>query len=542
MKTKNMRRLLNYVLAIALLSWSAPLVTGCADSEHMDEYLFEPQQDNEPQSDSDEVAKKLASTPTISDVQVHVSKEDSTMRSYYFCVEQPIDHNNPAKGTFKQRCYIQFVSYNSPVVLETDGYCMPDSIENQETADIVKFLSANYMRVEHRYFGKSLPEPFENTDFTYLYTDQAAADLHTVVTLMQKHIFPASNKWVATGTSKGGITATLYAYYSDKNGWNDIDLFMPFCAPFITGTATSCLSGEVGTYLLSTCGQGYPKGSAEAQAYQYLQAIPAAITSNKALRDACLRQFHLKKPEHYKEILSNFNGEQLEKAATVGVLHTFYENLFSHYSYIPFSSWAGFVPDPAIAIDKDADEEGIQLLTSFIFLSDKELNAIIEIEKMVNGLTRGAQNDEEILQWRKDNENMPYYLQAYRELGSYNYDYSLVDSTYLSPQFALQVNHIFSVENRFSTRYPNQWDGGKLMSDVRHWVKTVSGIPILFVYSYNDPWTGAAIDDAAADPSRKVWKVTNLIGIHTDDFLDPSQCDKQASQAIKNAIHTALGI
>ena len=29
------------------------------------------------------------------------------------------------------------------------------------------------------------------------------------------------------------------------------------------------------------------------------------------------------------------------------------------------------------------------------------------------------------------------------------------------------------------------------------WAKTVSTKPIIFVYSYNDPWTGSAIDKDA---------------------------------------------
>ena len=98
-------------------------------------------------------------------------------------------------------------------MLDTEGYFLQDSLDNTEVRqDLVKYLKANYISIEHRYFGTSLPEDFENTDFTYLYTDQAAADMHNVVTLLQKHLFPRTNKWVATGVSKSGITSALYAY------------------------------------------------------------------------------------------------------------------------------------------------------------------------------------------------------------------------------------------------------------------------------------------------------------------------------------------
>ena len=233
---------------------------------------------------SDEITQKLEKIPGISDATIAYSEKNPDKYGYYFNVEQLKDHKNPKGGTFKQRCYLKFKDWDRPVVLDTEGYALPDSVhEIHDEQDLVKYLKANYITVEHRYFGTSLPEDFDNTDFTYLYTDQAAADLHNVVTLLQKHLFPRTNKWVATGVSKSGITSALYAYYSDKNGWNDIDLFMPFCAPFIRGTEESCMEMTAGTYLINVCGNGYPAGSDEAVAYQRLRAIPTTTSSATSL-------------------------------------------------------------------------------------------------------------------------------------------------------------------------------------------------------------------------------------------------------------------
>lgn len=123
-----------------------------------------------------------------------------------------------------------------------------------------------------------------------------------------------------------------------------------------------------------------------------------------------------------------------------------------------------------------------------------------------------------------------------------NYRRPMVDGTWLTPQFASQVGYLQTVEDMFCNRYPGQWDGGQLMTTIHNWAKTQNTKPIIFVYSYNDPWTGAAIEDAAADPSRKVWKVLRLIGTHSGDFLDPYHCEDQASQAIKDAINSVLGL
>lgn len=544
MKTINIRTLFHCILICCLLSCGTTILTGCADGEHMDEYQVNNNEKEQPEDEplSDEISKKLESIPGVSDVEIQLSQKDENVRGYYFYVTQLVDHSDPSKGTFGQRCFLSFKGNDSPVVLETEGYHMEDSLDNIFAGDLPVYLNANYLSIEHRYFGKSLPEPYEDIDFTYLYTDQAAADLHAIVTLMQKHLFPRKNKWVATGTSKGGITTTLYAYYSDMYGWDDIDLYVPFCAPFITGTKEACANDIIGKYILNTCGNGYPAGSSEELARQRLQAIPAAICNNKPLRDACLTQFHQTESQYYTDIYDHYQGEQLEKAATAGVLHTFYENLFDKFSYVQYSLWASYVPDIAKAIAPTATEQDIAAVVDFVFLDYEGLQKRINRDQETSAALRSILSDQNILKLRKEVPTMPYFVQAFRELGSYTFDYSLVDGTWLTPQFAYEVGYLECVACQYSGHYHGQWDGGKLMTDVRNWSFIVNSKPIIFVYSYNDPWTGAAISDYAANPSRKVWKVTNLIGTHSPRFLDKTLCDEQASKAIKDAIYTVLGL
>lgn len=155
--------------------------------------------------------------------------------------------------------------------------------------------------------------------------------------------------------------------------------------------------------------------------------------------------------------------------------------------------------------------------------------------------TRSALDDRGILDYRKNDQDlMVYSLQAYRELGACSFDYSLVDGTYLTTDFAAEVNYLNCVDNQFSKCYPRQWDGGQLMNDVHKWAVTTIAKPVIFVYSRNDPWTGGAIADTANNPSRKVWKVMNLIGIHSNEFLKNDRCNAEASQTIKSAINSVL--
>lgn len=148
-----------------------------------------------------------------------------------------------------------------------------------------------------------------------------------------------------------------------------------------------------------------------------------------------------------------------------------------------------------------------------------------------------------VLEYRKSYpQSMPYHLQAYRELGGYVLDFSLVDGSYLTKKLAEDVNYLSSDACQFSKRFPGQWDGGELMADVHKWAAKTTKQPVIFVYSYNDPWTGSAVEDAVNDPSRQVWKVMNLIGTHTNEFLSKDKCDEKASQTIKNAIKSVLNI
>ena len=540
------RQYINGMATACLLAWGAWGLTGCAKEAHMDEY--QPQQEQKSKDTdqeeplSDEVSEKLNTIPGVSDVQIQVT-QDGKEKGYYFAVDQLIDHNDASKGTFKQRCFLSFEGYERPVVMETLGYAMADAIDDILDQDLVEYLKANYLEVEHRYFGKSLPEDFDNTDFTYLYTDQAAADLHSIVTLMQKHLFPRSNKWVATGTSKGGITSTLYAYYSDQNDWDDIDLYIPFCAPFVTSKTSPCEDINIGWYLIARCGYGYKAGTTEAVAYQRLCKIPAAISGNEALRNACMREFHQSNPDMYQDILSAYDSDKMEQAATAGVIYTFYSNLFNKFSYIPFGLWAKYVPDPAKATDADASDEEIQEMVNMVFQTSEQLRKQLNPDEEKQASSRSPlMTDEEILKIRKEDKTMPYSVQVMRELGNFRYDFQLVDGTFLTAQLAADVAYLASADYLYGTRYKGQWDGGKLMKAVRNWAKTEQTQPIIFVYSYNDPWTGAAIDDAVHNPTRQVWKVVNSIGTHDCAFLKENQCDAAASKAIKDAISAVLNL
>ena len=140
--------------------------------------------------------------------------------AYQLMFTQPVDHNNPGGAKFTQRMFIGHAGFDRPMVLSTSGYGA-GRLGFAEPADLLK---ANLIRVEHRYFEESAPEPLV---WEYLTVWQASSDLHQIVEAF-KDFYPG--KWISTGHSKDGQTAIMFeAYYPD-----DIDVVIPYVAPLNT--------------------------------------------------------------------------------------------------------------------------------------------------------------------------------------------------------------------------------------------------------------------------------------------------------------------
>jgi hypothetical protein len=160
--------------------------------------------------------RKLEFFKEISDIKP-VQADSSFSEAYEFMFEQPVDHKNPDGPKFKQKIILSYKNEDAPVVLITEGY----SAGRNYKSELASVLDANQIIVEHRYFGKSVPE---GKDWQYLNIKQAADDHHAITTLF-KNIF--RGKWISTGISKGGQTTLFYKrFYPD-----DVDVAVPYVAP-----------------------------------------------------------------------------------------------------------------------------------------------------------------------------------------------------------------------------------------------------------------------------------------------------------------------
>lgn len=143
--------------------------------------------------------------------------DDFFESTYLLWFEQPIDHNNPAAGTFRQRVWLSHKSADAPVVFITEGY----NVTKPYKSELAELLEANQIIVEHRFYGESCPD---SVLWGYLTIKQSAMDLHNIVKYFRKLY---RSRWVSTGISKGGTTAIIHrAFYPD-----DVDLTVSYVAP-----------------------------------------------------------------------------------------------------------------------------------------------------------------------------------------------------------------------------------------------------------------------------------------------------------------------
>jgi hypothetical protein len=140
--------------------------------------------------------------------------------AFTFEIDQPVDHQNPAGQHFKQRVRLLHRSTAAPTSLSTNGYSIGggSGIGNDELSFL---LQGNRIHVEHRYFPPSQPA---NPDWQYLTIAQSAADHHHLVEVIRPLY---TGKWVSTGASKGGMTASYHHFFYP----NDVDGTVAYVAP-----------------------------------------------------------------------------------------------------------------------------------------------------------------------------------------------------------------------------------------------------------------------------------------------------------------------
>ena len=166
---------------------------------------------------------KLKTISQITEIKPLETKEFVEKYVTYFT--QPLDHNRPELGNFRQRVIVSHVGFDRPTVIVTEGYGAGYALSPRYREELSRMFNTNMIFVEYRYFLESTPKP---RDWQYLTAESSADDLHAVFEAFKK-IYP--DKWISTGISKGGQTTMLYrTFYPD-----DVDISVPYVGPLCYG-------------------------------------------------------------------------------------------------------------------------------------------------------------------------------------------------------------------------------------------------------------------------------------------------------------------
>lgn len=129
--------------------------------------------------------------------------------NYVLWFEQPIDHNDPSKGNFRQRVYLGFENPTQPVIVELSGY----GLGSENAGELAGHYNANQISIEHRYFNNSRPEEI---DWNTLTVENAAKDQAIIIDAIRSALYPTA-KFISTGISKGCQTAMAHRSYFPKS-------------------------------------------------------------------------------------------------------------------------------------------------------------------------------------------------------------------------------------------------------------------------------------------------------------------------------------
>lgn len=167
------------------------------------------------------LAASLADLPDVAAVSETACGDFVVQPARCFAIEvdQPVDHADTAGPTFRQHLFLVHRGCERPTLVADWGY------SNEYFFDIELSLlyETNDLWIEHRYQGLSVPDTAD-WSWSALTIENGARDMHEIIAAFRQLY---EGRWVSTGASKGGITATYHAYYFP----DDLDGSVPYVAP-----------------------------------------------------------------------------------------------------------------------------------------------------------------------------------------------------------------------------------------------------------------------------------------------------------------------
>ena len=171
--------------------------------------------------DEETLETSLAALPQVASVS-EASCGDYVIppaRCFSITMDQPIDHAEAASPTFPQHLFLIHRGCDRPTLVADWGY----SNEFFYDIELSMLYQTNALWIEHRFQGQSVPAEAD-WDWSQLTIENGARDMHQVIAAFRP-LYTA--RWVSTGASKGGVTATYHGYFFP----DDVDGAIPYVAP-----------------------------------------------------------------------------------------------------------------------------------------------------------------------------------------------------------------------------------------------------------------------------------------------------------------------
>ena len=465
-----MKRQLFWLIAAILMV--SPLLTSCSSNDNPTSEPVAP----EPEV-SNPILKALGEIPNVHDIrEFKETAKYGFKEGYEFLFDQPIDHKNPAAGTFHQLVRLCVRDVNVPTVLWTEGYLLSDITL---PIDLPTALGANLVQIEHRHFGES--KILSDTRWEYLTLEQAAGDHHAIIQAL-KPLLP--KEWISTGVSKNGMASIYLRYYYP----DDIDVTTAFCAPLMTAAADI----RAGRWMQQESGKNDVKPIIDAQLNRMF------VNGEDGIYARFLE---------VKEKAVTKAGRKFKKISFERYVWKTLTNTFAFY----MNTDAKQRQEKTYPIDCPADS-----LIKFF------LPGLICVDVPANP-------DEEYY-W-EDLQNYPSTVQFVKQIGYANFDYSLFpalegtsfDAENMKSPKAYNLEDLYECDMWLYDTYDNSVNLDILNNFLPNCEK-----PILLVYSQNDPWTGGRITNV--NPVAKL--IINPDGFHHQDINNPDHYSPALRQEI----------
>ena len=238
--------------------------------------------------------------------------------------------------------------------------------------------------------------------------------------------------------------------------------------------------------------------------------------------------------------------------------------MFEKFAYHPISEWENVIPEPMssaklyylfTSLGKDNYNRKLKELQNLYEIEWEEDYFEYDVDTYDDYEDYEDYDDEEDY-WEesspeevKENKVVPrrvldaiFSVQTAKELGYFLFDWRQLQDQGLVSDSDVQQFYNWQSDKKYNKLYEVTYDGGKLMNNFLNFVRNNRNdkkCRMLFIYGANDPWTGAAIPDPAADdPYVKKYIVPN--GLHSGHLKRSEHYSQNDKDYIINTIRRMM--